>query len=504
MIFRNFSKQFLVVVLGPLVMVSLFVFLMYEVGPRTLEAGTGDNVYGNAWSSNIGWINFNDCDDPTPPGTGCGPTSFGVSIDGATGDMSGYAWSSNVGWLRFDAPDPDPGGPSSRPPASVVGTELQGWARFCEAAPTPSSCDGGIGPGPTSGGWDGWVSLNCLNTSGCGVSDYQVRLPICTGLEGYAWGGDVAGWIKFRSETAEEPPVYGVDVINLALPPPPPTNLASSLNYCENSPDIRPTFSWDYVDSCATGHSQTAFQIQIAQDDNGVPDPTDFSSLVYDTCDLVPGGSFSNPIDTCVPFAVGTCPSGTTCSYTPVFGIPELIYNQLVPNEYIFRIKSYNENGWSGWSELATFEIVDPVTGFPVLHAKPAVEFNFIPSKPFIDEPVTFDSTPFTSCFDTGGVGDGKNPVVCPLGVVAIDPVPPFNEGFTWNFGDGQPGSILQNPLPDREKPIYAYVDRSPRPPGYYSAVLVVRDDEGYQCSDLENIEIGVRFRIPDWREIAP
>ena len=121
-----------------------------------VQAGTGDNVAGFAWSYNVGWISFNstDCDtdeDGTYEGasenggaapSGC-PSSgtvddYGVKIDSATGNFSGYAWSSNVGWISFDRsdtgnpPSDDPGsgaGPIAKVDfVSAVPGEINSWA----------------------------------------------------------------------------------------------------------------------------------------------------------------------------------------------------------------------------------------------------------------------------------------------------------------------------------------------------------------------------------------
>jgi len=63
-----------------------------------VEADENDNVWGWAWSENIGWISFNG-------------VNYGVNIDPASGDFSGYAWSENIGWIKFD-----PAGPYPNPP----------------------------------------------------------------------------------------------------------------------------------------------------------------------------------------------------------------------------------------------------------------------------------------------------------------------------------------------------------------------------------------------------
>ncbi len=477
---HHFKYTKLILLVGPLVVLALFAVFVYEFEPRDIEAGTAQNTYGYAWSSNIGWVRFNDCVDPLNAAT-CAAPSFGVNVDpliAGISQLSGYAWSNNVGWLSFDAPTFGGLRPSAYLDAAT--NELRGWARFCSAATTPATCDGSIGPGPSSGGWDGWVSLNCLDGGNCAANPYRVKIDACSVLNGFAWGGDVAGWLKFRSESAEEPPAYGVSVKNLILPPPPPINVAIdnlgiSQFWCENSPDVHPLFAWDYVDPCGLA-PQTAFRIQVAQDSNGVAETTDFGGvLVYDTC---PGGLGTG---TCL--GGFSCPSGSRCSYSPLTGVPEFIYNRVAPNGYVLRVQSFNANGWSGWSVPVLFNITRP-------HAAPAVSFSYTPQQPFIDEPVTFDSTPNTRCFNTGGSGNGKNPIPCPTTDSGITP---WVEGYLWNFGGGtQIGGTVQIPIATFSAK------------GNYVTTLDVTNGDGFFCSDLQNIQINVKFKIPEWREIAP
>lgn len=141
------------------------------------------NVTGWAWSDNIGWLSFG-CDNE---GT-CGGVNYGVDM-AQDGELSGYAWSDNIGWVTFNRNDLT-GCPSSPCKAKVIpGTgEMTGWAKALSA-------DGN--------GWDGWVSL-----SGSGSYSYGPILnalnPARQIFEGYAWGSDVVGWLKFNPYTDYE------------------------------------------------------------------------------------------------------------------------------------------------------------------------------------------------------------------------------------------------------------------------------------------------------------
>ena len=138
-------------------------------------ASPQDNVSGWAWSSNIGWISFNNSnvDAAGPP--------YGVRVD-AKGDIGGYAWSSNIGWVSFNQPDLA-GCPQSPCAATFnrFARSVNGWARALAAG----------------GGWDGWISLSGVAADG---SPYGVfTAPGTRGCEwrGWAWGDQVVGWISF-------------------------------------------------------------------------------------------------------------------------------------------------------------------------------------------------------------------------------------------------------------------------------------------------------------------
>jgi hypothetical protein len=60
---------------------------------------TNDNgvLSGYAWNDIYGWISMS-CKNTE--GSSC--SSYGVTIDGATGDFSGYAWNDIIGWISFN------------------------------------------------------------------------------------------------------------------------------------------------------------------------------------------------------------------------------------------------------------------------------------------------------------------------------------------------------------------------------------------------------------------
>lgn len=209
-----------------------------------VEAGTGENVSGWAWSENIGWIGFNDtsiqgvCDannngfvDVSCGGLDTGATpwrSFGVSVDttnkstGGIGSFSGYAWSDNIGWVSFTSSDLTlcPSGSCSAQVDWSTG-KVTGWARALSGKNDPQA-----------GGWDGWIKLSkgALDTG----PTYGVTIS-GNKFSGYAWGGgeDVAGvagvvgWIDFG------PTVSGVPIGVQVSAPPCTTATATSWGSCQ-------------------------------------------------------------------------------------------------------------------------------------------------------------------------------------------------------------------------------------------------------------------------------
>jgi len=145
----------------------------FLVSESKAQAISSDNVYGYAWSSNIGWISFNNCANPITPST-CTGQNYGVRYDISSGNLSGYAWSSNIGWISFN----ENGCPSGSCQANLNLTTvaLTGWAKALSLSSDTESTD-----------WaSGWINLS-------GVS-----FDMTTGDgSGYAWGSNVIGWIDF-------------------------------------------------------------------------------------------------------------------------------------------------------------------------------------------------------------------------------------------------------------------------------------------------------------------
>ncbi len=171
-----------------------------------LEIG---DVYGWAWmAQNIvsdgapegggGWLSFNckpsHCTDMDGDGAVENSERWGTTISldhqGDDGMFMGQAWSSNYGWMTFEEDtvsecwmdnnyvvSPNIATALINNPGPEVA--VVGWGRFIS------------GMDESDDGFDGCVSFSGVN--------HGVKLNLDTGaLSGWAWGGDVVGWVSFE------------------------------------------------------------------------------------------------------------------------------------------------------------------------------------------------------------------------------------------------------------------------------------------------------------------
>jgi hypothetical protein len=150
---------------------------------------------GDAWSDNIGWIDF-QCPNVVVQNDG---TITGAAWANPSDDVAG---TQNIGWISFNAADTASCGTGG---AKITGTALSGWAKAISA---------------DNNGWDGCIRLS--GTAGDG-SSYGITLPGGTSasgdLAGNAWGSDVVGWISFNG-TATNGSAYKVTFTATYIPPP--------------------------------------------------------------------------------------------------------------------------------------------------------------------------------------------------------------------------------------------------------------------------------------------
>ncbi len=93
-----------------------------------------DHLEGYAWGENIGWISMG-APSASIPYVNDAADNYGVNIDGV-GNCSGYAWGTNIGWINFD---PSDGGvwidPVSGDFDGYAWSENIGWIRFQNSGP---------------------------------------------------------------------------------------------------------------------------------------------------------------------------------------------------------------------------------------------------------------------------------------------------------------------------------------------------------------------------------
>lgn len=153
-------------------------------------------LYGWAWSSNIGWVAFGDplLLDADKCGGKCNPV-WHKEADGS-GEVTGWVWANpfyegdrddpsddtnNIGWINLNPTDDFPEAPEQGMEIDSNGAAT-GWIRAIGAAD----------------GWDGWIKLSGSWSNGVRVDNES------HGLVGYAWGGDVVGWLKFGAAFDED------------------------------------------------------------------------------------------------------------------------------------------------------------------------------------------------------------------------------------------------------------------------------------------------------------
>ena len=129
--------------------------------------GTSSSLSGTATIVNMGYlINF---------------TGQSVQYD-TGGNLSGYAWSNEYGWLDFNV---------GSPKINLTTGEMTGKARMLSLQ-NPNDTETPID-------WaDGWITFKGSNGGSGGGMTYGVTFNLTTGQgSGYAWGGNVIGWVDF-------------------------------------------------------------------------------------------------------------------------------------------------------------------------------------------------------------------------------------------------------------------------------------------------------------------
>lgn len=290
------------------------------------------DVFGFAWSENIGWVSFDSDSDGSP-------IDYGVVVDLSVGSgkFSGYAWSEHIGWISFNESDLS-GCPVEPCRAEVsapgqIGKEnvyLRGWARALAHAD----------------GWDGWIRFDHGQAN-------EPYIDTDGNFHGWAWGDDVIGWLSFNGADVGAGGNYKV-IIEVNHPPTASTLEVSMGDYCVNPSHF---FSWVYSDP--DGDTESQFQFQADNDDN-------FSSPEVDRTE----SGLANP-------------SPTTNNQTIIVavspGADQLGYNAT----YHWRVKVWDSKG-------ADSEWINGPLFTTEKHRYPTIDFSWSPESPSEDEDVAF------------------------------------------------------------------------------------------------------------------
>lgn len=323
------------------------IFNLYRLkNINEVKAGANENVSGFAWSSNIGWISFNNT-------SGGGLNNYGVNItdNGAVGILSGYAWSNNAGWISFNSADL--AGCPAAPCSAVVDKrtgQVSGWAKFLTS--------------------NDWLKLQGTN--------YGVLISKSTGdFFGHAWGGEIAGWISFNCNqplTGDICPLANYKVttsfdMNIkptvalgSAPNPAPVNLCLTPAY---------SFSWIFNDLDA-GDTQSQYQLQIDKDG---------------TFDSFGAGE----VDLTIPVVA----QGGDIQFKEVLLARNPSLNQLGYNSTNYK---WRMRVWDNWNEVSSWVNGNNFTS--PLHVYPSPNFTWKPQTIIKDQLIQFCSIKQTGVCD--------------------------------------------------------------------------------------------------------
>jgi hypothetical protein len=368
----------------------LSIFAVFIAGKTTVQAfnKSDDNahinekqMYGYAWSSNIGWISFNNC---TGARTGCSGFDYGVSVD-ATGNMHGFAWSSSIGWISFNEGCPTalvPGCFAQPKLAAMIGiVGIRGWAKALSA-------------GDGSGGWNGWIALSSKDSIGGGT--WHPTVDTSSGIvDGYAWGSDIIGWISFNcsndsscttssqySVNMETGPTTVISVTLNAVPLVISSGGSSTLTWTTTNSPTSCTASDGWAGSKATTGgsgsvsptSTTSYTITCSK--SGF---SDVSSTVTVTIDnsIGPTVTLSGPLTVTsgnAPILTWDSNNATTCTSSPVNFLGSNVFYGSGPANPITVDTAYTytcSNYFGSRSANFTVRVTDPLAPTVTLTATP-------------------------------------------------------------------------------------------------------------------------------------
>ncbi len=415
---------------------AYFIILILLILPViTFAYCEGYNVWGYAWSENIGWISFNshNCDgtdgcDNAKVETTCSGVVYGVNIENDK-ELSGYAWSENIGWISFDTTD------ASYPSVKLNSSnELEGYARALSHG----------------GGWDGWIRFNIggIDWTEKGVSLNKTLTP--QEFEGYVWGDDVVGWVSMNHSNASPPNSNYAVYTNFSdddIPDAP-----DDLDADENGGNLCNSYaiSLDWTSDVSTEPDYKAYIVVkrdgIVIDERGI---TGTQASIA----LNPPYDYTDDNNYCFKVAV-------------------------TKDEYAVDITSVNDNSelntnkWSNWSTEYCFDTFER-------YPRPIISMD--PENPGPGEMTRLINN--TVCYDR----DGND-----IGCDEDDNVLTWEWSFLCADCEGLEDEWIEYGYDDQDPPVeYVYTDRSPKvkflQSEEYTITLEAREDENKFCSASMN-----------------
>jgi len=424
--------------------------------PPEAKADSNDNVWGWAYSENIGWISFNNI-------TGGGASDYGVHICSTSdsnvfcsgkpeGTIVGYAWSrgndanvGGVGWISFN--ESDLSGCPQVPCKAWVNTgdgKVYGWAKAL------------AGGTPEAGGWDGWIKLSGTALDG---SPYGLSIDSGGEFQGWAWGDDVIGWISFNCDNPESACSndYKVETSFSFSTLPQVEDMQISYHSCcgVGEKTCKIGFDWVYRDD--DGDPETKFEFQIDNNAGFANPEVDriFEGLSYP--DEKPGESYYEVHNSQTVYVVSSAVAD------------KLVFRGTSNNKYYWRVRVWDDQGNnSGWIEPS------PKSFQTEPHAWPWPDFELDPENPVVDEIAT--TTNSSKCLDIN-----NNEISCTSWNWSIPVDASFVDGTS--AADFEPyiqfGSVGDNPV-----------------------TLRATDVDGNFCSITRDVSI--RLPLPIWIETSP
>ncbi|MEK7185631.1 MAG: hypothetical protein AAB726_03345, partial [Patescibacteria group bacterium] len=212
------------------------------------SSGSYSKLVGCAWSPNIGWVKFGGFASSTQHYTNGGNSNINYAkIQGIfVNERYGAACTSslllgppaprwpvnggncgNARIVHYSLTSPSPSCTVASPCTDLTSGRLRGWARACAGTEGGQCSDVNENASSTaSGGWDGWVALDgyaqntdpgfpldsSTNQGGFSASNARVSGSV---FNGYSWGGDILGWMKWGPTGSSDNWANGVHFCNI-------------------------------------------------------------------------------------------------------------------------------------------------------------------------------------------------------------------------------------------------------------------------------------------------